>query len=67
MQINDCKSSAGVATGLIDSIMAVSATLRDLYLCYDSVIGHASVQEAMKDLAQDHDLRWVLEKANELS
>lgn len=51
----NCRSADGIATGLIDGIIA---SLRVLHRHYPN----ADISEALKDLADDEDFNWLLEK-----
>lgn len=53
----DCRSDEGVTVGLVDSLIAISRVLsrRDLT--------PGPVREALKDLSDDEDLRFILEAA----
>lgn len=54
----DCRSYEGVTIGLIDSIITICRVLstRDM-------LSHSQVKEALLDLAQDEDVRLVMELA----
>ena len=56
----DCREPAGIATGLVDGIMSTARVLRRHYPDDISV-------EALKDLANDSDVRWLLEIAAAVS
>jgi hypothetical protein len=53
----DCRSEAGVTMGLIDAMISIAriAAKRDLK--------NPAVQEALKDLAEDEDIKQVLSAA----
>lgn len=56
MKPTDCRSEEGITEGLIDSIIFICRILakRDL--------GHSQVQNALKDLKNDKDARWVIDR-----
>jgi len=54
----DCRSFDGITVGLIDSIITAARVLVDRPQCADSV------QEALKDLRSDTDVRYLLLQEN---
>lgn len=54
METLDCRSPEGITVGLIDGIIAVARVLQDQDLSHPAVI------EALKDLAEDEDVAWLL-------
>ena len=52
----DCRTPEGVATGVVDTIITQLRVLRTHY-------ADALPPEALKDLIEDPDLRWLLEHA----
>jgi hypothetical protein len=51
----DCRSLEGVATGLIDGIIAMARVLNSLNL------SSSAVKEALKDLRSDEDVKRLLD------
>lgn len=56
----DCRSKDGITVGLIDSIIAISRVLVHRDFTTPAVI------EALKDLADDEDLKTILETCHGL-
>lgn len=54
----DCRSETGITVGLVDSIITAARVLRHRALTDDAV------REALKDLASDEDVRFLLEAGN---
>lgn len=52
--MTDCRSEVGITVGLIDSIIFISRILRHRDLSNEEVI------EALKDLSNDSDLKYIL-------
>ncbi len=51
----DCRDTVGITVGLIDSIITISRILKDRDL------QNKEVREALLDLRQDEDLKFLLE------
>ena len=51
----DCRSPEGVTVGLIDGIIAAARVVRSRDLT------HPAVVEALRDIAEDEDVRWLLD------
>jgi hypothetical protein len=50
----DCRSETGITVGLIDAVITI------VHLLAERDLSSPEVQEALKDLRQDEDLRKVL-------
>jgi hypothetical protein len=59
----DCKSEEGLTVGMIDSVMTQATVLR---LRLDSCEESPHVREALLDLADDPDVKWLLTFANKV-
>jgi hypothetical protein len=55
--VTDCRTEEGVTVGLIDSLITICRILRRRDL------SSPAIQEALKDLAQDEDLRFCLNES----
>jgi hypothetical protein len=55
----DCRSPAGVTVGLIDGIIAAARVVRSRDLTHPAVI------EALRDIADDEDVRSLLDAPTE--
>lgn len=55
---SDCREETGIAVGLVDGIIA---DLRCLRRDYAHVITEPAMVEALRDLSDDEDLKWLLE------
>ena len=53
----DCRTDEGVAVGLLDGIIA---NLRVLRRHYELALDTEASKEALKDLLDDEDLKWLL-------
>lgn len=61
VSVSDCRTQDGITIGLIDGMIATCRILRDRdFSSYD-------VKEALKDLAGDSDLEYILESGRKLS
>jgi hypothetical protein len=58
-QKTDCRDEDGITVGLVDAIISIARVLarKDL--------DASAVREALKDLAEDEDLRKILEKGKQ--
>ena len=59
---SDCRSDEGIAIQMIDSLIGVARVLRRNY---NDMLSKEDVYEALKDLASDEDIEWILEKAKD--
>jgi len=59
MAHTECKDDEGIVVGLLDGLIA---TARVLHRNYSSTMSSSSVQEALADLADDKDLKWLLDQ-----
>lgn len=55
----DCRDECGITVGLIDSILTSARVLRG------RDVSDAAVKEALKDLASDEDVAWLIACAKE--
>lgn len=54
----DCRDEVGITVGLVDSIITSARVLRNRDVSPDDV------KEALKDLASDEDLAWLIKQAS---
>jgi len=59
----DCKSNEGLVIGLIDSIMTIATIVRKQLNTALSERERAGINEALADLADDRDLKLLIEEA----
>lgn len=52
--VTDCRSKEGITTGLIDGVIAAARVIRD------SSISHPAIVEALRDIADDEDVAWLV-------
>lgn len=63
----DCKSNEGLVIGLVDSIMTIATILRKLLNTALSERERAGINEALADLADDKDVKLLIEEARTIA
>ncbi len=56
----DCRSKEGVTVGLVDAVISLARVLRGRDLSNPAVV------EALRDLASDEDVEWLIAQARVL-
>lgn len=62
MRVVDCRSEEGITIGLIDALLSIGRVLASRIAEADQQVLGFGVKDALTDLAQDEDLRYLLEE-----